>query len=298
MARQNDVRLFGAIINQPKIQKDSNGTPIRAAFNVAVIKNSRDIGEGDKEQVRYDWPMVITKDPDQCRLISKFKLYDIVEIQGTFTTMKVGKDTYCKDCGTMNRVEGNICYVNPIFIKRRNPIRVRTREDGNEVKEATTMTEAEAIQEVKENRAISNNVTIVGNLCNDVDYYKDDKTETAVYQLGIDRKFYIQQDDPKNRADYPIVKTYGAKAKEASMCIHQGTLVMVEGYLHTRRFQRKSVCCGCQTPYEWTDNIIEIIPFATEYLHDYIDPEEAEKILAEKEAALNQQAMLDFLNHG
>lgn len=281
MARLNDARLFGCVAETPQITKNADGDYVRGIMHVAVIRSTRYSGEtfGEKNRILFDWPIVLSRDPDMIKQIEKLRQYDIVEIKGMFLTKKINKVTTCKVCGAKNTIEGNICYVRPMFLKRRNS-------------EKEVYTEKQAVQEVIQSREISNNISIVGNLCNDVNYFKDVKAkpviETAVYQIATDRKYYVKEDSPDNKTDFPIVRSYGNTAKMDNLCLYTGSLVLVDGFLHTREFQRTSVCASssCGQAYEWTDNTTEIVPYTNEYLANYRDPTEA---LAEEERRKDEE---------
>lgn len=286
MARLNNVRLYGCVAEKPQITKNADGDYVRGVMHLAVIRSTRYSGEtfGEKDRILFDWPIVLSRDPDIVKQMEKLRQYDIVQVDGMFLTKKIKKITICKVCGAKNVVEGNICYVRPMFLKRKNL-------------ERDILTEKQAVQEVIQNREISNTIYIVGNLCHDVNYFKDLKkrVETAVYQIATDRKFYVQEDSPENRTDFPVVRSYGATAKNDSICLLTGSLILVDGFLHTREFTRKSICTSekCQQEYEWTDNTTEIIPYTNEYLAGYKDPTQA---LAEEEAKKSEEANKAFDN--
>jgi len=281
MARQNEVRLYGCLAEAPKITTDDKtGAYIRGVFHIALVKPPRETGEEEeKEQIKYDWPLVLSNDPDMIARMSKLKIYDIVEIKGTYTTRKITKNSFCKNCGAQNRIEGKISYVDPVFLAKRNP--------GKE-----SLTQKEAIQEIKENRDISNNIFIMGNLCSEVNYFHNGRIQTSAYQIAADRKRFIKSDSPENKTDFPVIRSFGKQAKLDSICIHKKSLIFVEGYLHSREFERTSTCEACGKDYQWKDNIIEVVPFAVEYLADYIDPNNA----SEAESQMDAQKGEDLLN--
>ena len=290
MARLNDVRLYGCVAETPQITKNSDGEYVRGIMHLAVVRSTRYSGEtfGEKNRILFDWPIVLSRDPEMIKQIEKLRQYDIVELKGMFLTKKINKVTTCKICGAKNTVEGNICYVRPMFLKRRNS-------------EKEILSEKQAVQEVIQSREISNNISIVGNLCNEVNYFKDTRSkpiiETAVYQIATDRKYYVKEDSPDNKTDFPIVRSYGNTAKMDGICLDVGSLVLVDGFLHTREFKRTSVCSSesCGQSYEWTDNTTEIVPYTNEYLANYKDPTEALAEEKEKEIAEGNQMFSDLL---
>lgn len=90
------------------------------------------------------------------------------------------------------------------------------------------------------------------------------------------------------KTDFPIVRSYGKAARQDQLCIHKGSLVLIDGFLHSREFDRKTVCGACSSEYMWKDNILEIVPYATEYLANYTDPETAE---AEREKQIAEEGL-------
>lgn len=281
MARHNDVRLYGCIADTPRITKDNEtGTPKRAVFHLAVIKSQRDTGEEDGGKIKYDWPMIITSDPEQIAEIMKCRLYDLVEVQGVLTERKIKKGSYCPTCGKINWVEGNAYYVTPLFLKKRT---IQEKE----------LTEKQAILNVRENRAISNNIALIANLCMDVNYYHKGNICTSLYQAASDRKVFIKEDDPNKKADFFWIRTFGKMAKNDQEAIHKGSTIFVEGYLHTREFTRKTTCQAedCRETYEWKDNIIEVIPYSCDYIAGYDDPETIERKKTEEAASIEQSIL-------
>ena len=287
MGRLNDVRFFGFVTDVPSITKTDNNEYTRGMMHIGVVRSSRYSGEsgGEKDRILFDWPLILTNDPMLIRQMEKLKQFDMVELKGMFLTRKIKKVTFCKVCGARNVVEGNICYVRPSFLVRRNI--------GSE-----KYTEKRAVQEIIANREISNNILILGNLCNDVNYFKDKVSgrhiETSVFQIATDRKYYIKEDDPEVRTDFPIVRSYQKQAVKDRDYLHTGSTVLIDGFLHTREFQRKSICSSCEQEYEWKDNTIEIIPYINEFIANYNSEEEAAEVAAEYERLAKEKADLEY----
>lgn len=273
MARENDVRLWGAVADNPRIIKDAEtGAYTRGAFHLVTVKSDRPVGDEDIDNKDYDWPLIVTNDPEKIKLIAGLKPNDIVEVYGAFTTQRVAKRTYCRVCGAENVVEGFLPFVVPIYLIKRN------NQD---------LSEREALINVRENRPISNHIHVYGNLCTEVTYYHKGKIETSTYQIAIKRRYYVKGDESGTKTDFPLVRTYGPMARLDSKCIHTGTKILIDGYLHTRSIERTSTCTSsaCGKEFKWPDDVMEIIPFSggTEYMQNYTDP--AEVIRQEKEEA-------------
>ncbi len=278
--------LYGAVADAPRIIKDeTTGEMKRAAFHIAVVKDDRNTGLEDKHDVQLNYPLVITQDPEQMSAISKLKINDIVELDGVFTTRKIKKMSHCKYCGHKNVVDGNICYVRPISS-------IQKRNQGD-------YTQKQAIQEVIKNKAFSDRIYILGNLCTSVHYYENNNHKSALYQIGSDRKFFIQEDNPDNRSDYPIINTYGMQAKKDELALRKGSLVYVDGYLHSKEFMRKTKCTSeaCGKEYQWKDDIIDIIAYDVQYCANYTDPEVAQAQRDKAQAEERTKTTEGFFGH-
>jgi single-stranded DNA-binding protein len=272
MARENSVRLYGCVADTPQITKDNKtGEYVRGTCHLAVIRSSRYSGEikGQEERIMYDCPIILSVDQDIISYMSKLKKYDVVDVEGPYVTKKIRKRSFCSSCGEENLVESMICFVMPLFMQKRN---------------LQEYTEKQSLSEILTNREISNRISILGNLCNDVNYYHKDNIQVSTYQIATERKMIIKADSPNNRTDFSIVKSYGRNAKMDSLCIHKGTLVYIDGYIHTRDFERKITCKGCGTEYMTQDSTMELVPYIIEYLRDFTDPDTALKEKAEQSA--------------
>ena len=137
----------------------------------------------------------------------------------------------------------------------------------------------------------------MGYLCADVIHrkessiYRDIISQSSykglsAYQIAVNRKFFIKQDVPTNRTDYPHIISVGERAKLDAKCIHEGSLVLVDGMLVTREFRRTNVCPYCNESFDWPEKVIEVLTFGTEYLNNYMTPEEYEQKKAEELAAI------------
>lgn len=270
MARHNDVRLYGMVCDYPETY-ENDGTILYSRVHLAVVRSERDDHINDKETISYDWPVINSYEPDMARKISKLQPYDIVEVQGVFVTQKCYKVAVCSKCGKMNEIKGVFEYVYPNFLMKRN---------------LSPFTKDQAKQALLENREISNNISIIGNLCGEPNYYKnkEKRIETGSMQIGADRNLFLKFDDPSVHSDYPFIRSYGKDAEKNYYCLHKGSGVLIEGYIHTRTFERKSKCQAeaCGEEFEWPDTMTEIIPYTTQYLTNYTDPSNIDEVKKQK----------------
>ena len=273
MARLNDVWLYGAVSSEPSIARDINGNAVRGMLRLSVLRSTRKSGEkASSENLIWDYPLILSVDADIVNKMSKLKRFDIVEISGSFVRAEISKNKTCSHCGKINSIASTLYFVNPTFIAKRN---------------GKDMTEYEAAAIIQDNREISNHINVLGNLCNDVNYYENGNIRSSVYQIGTERKRFITADNPTVRSDFFVVRTFGHNAAMDNKCIHKGSLVAIDGYLHFRKFGRKSKCVDCGEEFEWEDSTMEIVPYIIEYLTNFTDPEEYER--KEKEKRLNEE---------
>lgn len=286
MIRQNDVTLFGYLADQPQITSTNDtGKLVRGVMHLAVIRSARFSGEQttDSDRIMYDHPIILATDEAMIQEMQHLNIYDMVEIKGTLVTRKITKHAFCKcegGCGSRNDVEGNISFVMPLVMMKRN------------AQPGVTYTKNMAEQELIANREFSNHISILGNLCQPVRYFHEGKIQTSTFQIATDRKFVVPADSADVTADYPLVRSYGKQAKRDGLCLDTGSMIFIDGYLHTRRPPRKSICQTCGKEFEWVDSVMEIIPFVEDYLANYKDPttafqEEENARLAKAEGMLS-----------
>ena len=205
-------------------------------------------------------------------MLEKFRtleVNDIIFIKGVITSTKMKKKSFCTciDPETNNPTEnlslGNLLYVTPLYINK-------VKSYGED--------EASAIQDVIENREISNQAYVIGTLIQDPKLWTTKKgTQITQYPIAINRKFLIRSDDPSIKTDWPVVKSYGEQARNDKVFLQYQANVFIDGFLQARAVTRKTKCKCCGKIYEWTDHAMEIIPYAVEYLTGQKTTEEIEE---------------------
>ncbi len=275
MAKMNVVNALGMVTSDPLIDLDENGNPKRANLFLSLASADRENGLSDSK-IFYTTPFVYTEDPAIAAKMNTWKKNDIVLMTGAITTLDAKRGSICPHCGHKMQRDGEVSFVTPIFADVLY----------------SNLEEKEALQILNDKREVSNRVYLMGTLCADVNarkesgIYRDVINQlpyhgVSAFQIAVGRKFYVKGDQPTNRTDFPHIISIGEHAKYDPMCIHKGSLVGVEGMLVTREFRRQRVCEKCSKEYEWPEKVLEVLTYGTEYLRDYITPEEAEK--AEKE---------------
>lgn len=251
MSKYNKINFYGLVLQNPKVIKNEDEQ--RCIMPILVVRNTRDAGD-DNKQIRQDVPVIMTKNEEHIKIMETLQPNDMVYIKGVIVTLSVEKGTICPNCGKENKKEGTLVYIEPVFIEKRE----------------SCATQEEAINLLYEKKEISNELTVIGNLCNDPRKVPSlTKHTIAQYQIAIPRTFRIKEQPDENDTDFPWVKSYGKNAKEDLRRIYEGSSVLINGYIQANSCTRKTKCPDCNTEYAWKDNFMEIVPYETEYLRNY-----------------------------
>lgn len=260
--KENFVLLHGQVQISPKIYMNRDKVYTKAVFAVKTLRRPYHNGEQVASRLFFDCPVIFSKNADMITQISELSKGDMVDIRGVLTTQEVTKSTICSNCAHKNSAPGNMVYVTPLYVCKREP---GAGEDRG-------------LQLLKERCEISNIVMVIGTLCRDPETYINEFNRTSVqYQIAVNRKYRIREDAPEVRTDYPWVKTYSSTAFLDSQYIKTGSSIYINGCLQTRDIQRKTVCENCGTEYVWLDTAMEIIPYSIEYLSGCELPEPLER---------------------
>ena len=121
---------------------------------------------------------------------------------------------------------------------------------------------------------VSNHIYAMGNLCNDPQYNPIERGgRVCTYQLGINRKVYIESDGPNVRTDYPWIKSLGDQADKDRDMLEKGSLVYIDGSIQARdKFFIEKECCECGQTCKLLGRAMEIVPYSVEYLRDFKNP--------------------------
>ncbi|GAA6315781.1 MULTISPECIES: single-stranded DNA-binding protein [Anaerostipes] len=263
MAKENYVILYGQVRQNPKVFiSPKSGEYNGAVFQLKVLRRLRN----RDAELRIDLPVILTKNPELSKQIADIRKGDMVEIRGVLTTSEVLKVSICPHCGAKNRKAGVNVHVTPIFI---NP-----QEKGQ--------TDETGLELLKKKCEISNIFMGIGTLCREPDYHEHREEDshrvikTCAYQIAMNRKYFIREDPQDLKTDYPWIKSFGPLAEDDKDHLKMNTLIYISGSLQTRSFAKRAVCDQCEEDYEWNDVAMEIVPYNTEYLSDYIKAEKEE----------------------
>lgn len=256
MAKENIVLMEGYIEERPIIKVDKDGTAKVGEFKLTTLKRMHNNGTKIMP-MEFSCPRVRTENPDKIKVISKLKVGDYVRVKGTFSTKPVNKSKGCPECGTSNSVRGILSFVNLIFIDIIE--RDIFEEDGN-----GGLNKQKALEKLKSRSEVSNMFTCIGALVRDVDAYSDPERpniHATRYQLAVNRKYLIKEDGPDVKTDYPNIISYGKQAIQDAEQLQEGSVVYVNGFLRSKRVQRKFTCCNCGCVYNWIDPVLEVVPW-------------------------------------
>lgn len=265
--KHNNVFLCGFVQELPKVVKDdATGEYLFAQGHLTTLRGIRKFGI-KASKIKYDEPIIYTQNPEMCKEIAKWAVGDIVEVKGSLTTKDVNKRTVCPECKTRNSQPGNAVYVTPIHCY--------IRERG--------YSEEEALEKLKELSEISNNITLIGVVCREPELYRKNKVKITSYQLAVRRKFRISEDSIETKTDFPWVKSFGAIGTNDAYVLKKGSYIFLDGWVQARKFPRETVCSHCGATYKWNDWVLEVVPYASEYVRncrtlDEIKEEERKKI--------------------
>jgi len=258
MAKENVVFLHGQVQIPPKVYVNKNKELTKAIYALKTIRRPYFNGQKVANKLFFDCPVIYTRNVEMIEQSSVLALGDMVDIRGVLCTQEVKKTTICGECGHKNSSLGNMVYVAPIYICRRE----------NEV------TPEEGLEFLKTRSEVSNVSMVIGTLCRNPEFYVSEKEKTsAQYQLAVNRRYRIKEDPAEVRTDYPWVKTYGQQAASDAKCLKTGSVVYINGSLQTRDLVRSTVCEKCGNEYTWSESAMEIAPFSTEYLSGCLRPE-------------------------
>ncbi len=256
--RHNNVLLCGVVDIPPKVVINEKTDEYDYAMGrVVTMRSSR--SSGDENKNKLDCPLIYAHNPEVCHEMSSWQHGDLVLIKGVLATRNINKTRVCDKCGEKIRTPGIMTYVNPVYCKKLESF----GDDTDAAKKR--------LKQVKE---MSNGVTLLGLTCRDIRLFKKGGMTIASYQMAIMRKYRDRQDDESVKVDFPWVKSYANIADTDAKLLKKGTFILIDGFLQARTFKRKDSCPKCGNEFEWTDCSQELVPFAVEYLQNYVTEEE------------------------
>ncbi len=258
MAKENYVSLRGQLRQEVKYVMDPESGDIKSAlFRLTVLR--RDIRDrANNFSPKMDKPLISTSDPNIIRQIQKLKVEDIVEVKGVYKTQYITKHCQCPKCATVNAFDTNLPIIVPLYVGR--CVELETTTEGMDY--------------LKDCAEISNIVKVIGRLCIDESDIVSGETDRgdayAKYKIAVNRKFFDTNSlDAEDHTDYPVIYSYNDVAKKDIAMLKKGTLMYVDGYLHTMKYDANIECCECGESFTVPIQRMNITPYSNEYLRDY-----------------------------
>lgn len=299
MAQHNIGHFYGVVCTNPTILKDDEtGKVVTTSFHILTVTSSRQYeGANEVSMPEQNQIMIRSGVPETAMRLARVRLHDIIILKGSINTRNVPKQVTCLDCqrrfnvseaarmmeestedsstaSDKRKLSGMVTFITPIDFDVRETkygdmtIDIDNKDLDEDIKkEAKLEVRKEALQFINEHREMSNEIWVLGNLCADPVQWEDGRV--TAYQLGVNRKFYLRDDDPSTASDYPYIRSMGKQADNDIDALCKGSLVLVDGFVRLRKFQRESVCPYCGAHKQWLDKVLEIIPYSVQYLSGY-----------------------------
>lgn len=245
MAKSNKVILCGIVKKAPIINDEGD-------YGSFIMKTT--IGpryDGEKSKYKYVYNIIMSRDPAIITKMSELTAFDLVYIKGVMVAKNVTKTHNCKACHQEIEENGQVIYVEPIFLERMD-------SPGEE----------NAQKVLNSHEEISNEVMLVGNACTEPHKLPSKKSskESLKYHLAVKRTYRLKNSTEDEKTDYLIVHSSGENAKMDYENIHKGTRVIIDGYIQAYDKEVPCKCPHCGVDHNWTDHRMEVIPYETEYI--------------------------------
>lgn len=268
MGRQNITFMYARVHRLPQINKDlETGEYQYGTVYLDTVRGLREV-EDELKYVKHDFPLVMSREKEILDEMSRWEENDIVLLKGVITSKAISKTSYCPHCADedgkpwANEVKSNLVYVTPIFVEK-------LKSFGDDKRAA--------VEDIVKHREISNQLYVLGRVLKDPKLFTTKKNvQITQYPIALNRKFTIRTDDPSIRTDWPIVKSYGERARDDKLYLQHESDVLIDGFVQARTVTRKMVCPHCGQLYEWHDNSMEVAAYDVEYVSGYKTREQVE----------------------
>lgn len=283
MPRLNKVSIIGVAVDFPSTKTNKEGKVVQTTLPVLAMHGKRDYGEkqltgatktNDIKHKGYDVIYISTADEETSKRISECKPYDIVEIAGMIRVNIVKKKCYCPECGTVHRYQANRTTVYPIYFLRRISVsqymnvdimQDLSQADEDRMKDFALKYLAQCVEK-------SNNILIIGAICQNPEIYLRDKDSRPVltFPIAVKRHYVVPEDDMSTTTDIPFVKMYGGMAREEGKKLTARNVILVDGFLQSRDIIRKIECDNpeCAIKFPVSSEVTEIVAYNIEYIRE------------------------------
>lgn len=276
--------MSGLVAEIPEVKYDKENNPVIAAVEVVIIHGERDYGDNvmqkdvhvrDISHYGTGSVWVVTNDPVQIEIIRKCQPYDLVMFKGCLRIKDIKKRTYCPNCRQEHIYRSRKTSIYPIYFERIKAVAeafgVKSFATQNVPESVENEIRRAAFQELRNRIEISNTIHLIGVVCEEPLIYKSvDGKIMMTFPFAVKRKYFIPEDDMKIDVDFPYIKLYGNKAKEQAGRINQRNLLMIDGFVNTRTFNRKHTCEACSEQFLSRDYATDVVAYSVEFLRKNI----------------------------
>ena len=258
MAKENYVSLRGQLRGDVNFINDpQTGVEKIAVFVLYVIRRQTRDRAGNLTP-KFDKPIIMTNDQEMIRMAKKLTRHDIVEVKGTFRTGFTKGHRKCPHCGKIHNLEMGMQTINPSFIGTITHLNSDT----------------EGLSYMIDTAEISNVAKVMGRVCTNTDSIVTAETDRGVlytrYQLAVNRKLFIKGTSTyEDHTDYPLVYSYDDTAYQDSLVLRQGSLIYLDGFVHTIKNNQDVECDECGNTFSYEVQRMSLTPYSNEYLRDY-----------------------------
>lgn len=269
MAIHNQIFLYGQVTELPRIIKSEENHYIQGSGKLTIISGKRNVNidgtHAKHMRAEYNELPIATGNPELIKVMDEVKIGDILLIKGNLITRNVKKVKKCPACGYPYEKLGVITFINPIHMSIE--------------KSGLSIGEGEKI--LKEYAEVSNVATILGTICKTPETsVKTAKNMIVKFPLAIDRKYFIADDNPETKTDYPVVHVHGKEAGEDILKRYTpGAEIFVDGIIRFRKYKHQQYPCqnpDCNEFVPWDDWTLDIVPYAVEYIRGWKTDEDIE----------------------
>ena len=259
MAKENYIRLRGQLRGKVALLPDKDtGEIVTAMFPLMVVRRNIFDRAGNLAP-KWDRPIISTSDKEMIRRIQKFEKHNIIDVKGTFRTQHVKKKCLCPFCNQTTTTIMSMETINPTYVDVVN----------NQMNNDT-----DGMNYLIDCAEIANEAKIIGRVCTPTDDIITGETERGDrftrYQLAVNRKLYIKGSvDEEDHTDFPVVCSYGKVAEDDFEILKQNTLVYIDGYIYTRKYEAEVICENCGEKISFNNQKMHLSPYSVEYLRDY-----------------------------
>lgn len=245
MAKSNKAIQCGIVKKAPIINEDGD-------YGSLILKTT--IGpryDGENKKYKYVHTIIMSRDPAIITKMAELETYDLVYIKGVVVTRNVKKIHICRGCKKEISEDGQVVYIEPIFLER-----------------LSSPGEESAQKELNNHEEISNEITLVGTVCTEPHKMPATKKskDSSKYHLAVTRTYRLKNSSEEEKTDFPIIHSFGENAKMDLENVHKGSMVIVDGYIQAYDKEVPCKCPHCGLSHKWIDHRMEIIPYETEYV--------------------------------